>query len=132
MYRGWAERRHMRVREICSTEQTTLPILDIAGFGAFRVLNEEAGLHVWEEGEGSRLVARVRVCEGPIEIARGSDAYRRLEQLLVNAGDGASIARRYRQKPDTLVRDARKGWRSGRLNAVLAGDFDLIGPLSEA
>ena len=29
--------------------------------------------------------------------------------------------------PAPLVRDSKAGWRSGRLDAVLGGDFDLIG-----
>jgi ATP-dependent Clp protease ATP-binding subunit ClpC len=34
--------------------------------------------------------------------------------------------RRYRRDPSPLVRDAVRGWRTGRLDSVLAGDFDLI------
>ena len=43
--------------------------------------------------------------------------------------DGASgnqIVRRYREHPTPLVRDAVRNWRTGRLDAVLAGAFDLI------
>jgi ATP-dependent Clp protease ATP-binding subunit ClpC len=36
------------------------------------------------------------------------------------------IVRRYRDKPSPLVRDSVRGWRTGRLNRVLDGDFDLI------
>jgi len=39
------------------------------------------------------------------------------------------IVRRYRDKPSPLVRDTLAGWRTGRLDRVLAGDFDLQGRL---
>jgi ATP-dependent Clp protease ATP-binding subunit ClpC len=35
--------------------------------------------------------------------------------------------RRYRDEPSPLVRDFTGGWRTGRLDLVLAGDFDVIG-----
>jgi hypothetical protein len=35
-------------------------------------------------------------------------------------------ARRYRSDPSPLVRNMNGAWRSGRLDAVLADDFDLI------
>jgi ATP-dependent Clp protease ATP-binding subunit ClpC len=35
--------------------------------------------------------------------------------------------RRYRERPSPLVRDSRLGWRSGRLDFVLDGNFDLLG-----
>ncbi len=131
MYRAWAERRHMRTREASSTARNQPTILDVTGFGAFRTLSEEAGLHVWEEAEGLRMVARVRVCAGPTEDTPAARTYQNLADLLAHAGDGAVIVRRYRSEPHALVRDARKGWRSGRLAAVLSGDFDLIGTLRD-
>ena len=36
------------------------------------------------------------------------------------------VVRRYRERPSPLVRDARAGWRTGRLDRVLGGDFDVI------
>jgi hypothetical protein len=38
----------------------------------------------------------------------------------------AQIVRRYRQRPSPLVRDTIGGWRTGRIDRVLAGDFDLF------
>jgi ATP-dependent Clp protease ATP-binding subunit ClpC len=38
----------------------------------------------------------------------------------------ATIVRRYRERPTPLVRDAVRNWRTGRLDAVLAGSFDLV------
>ncbi|MEE8116754.1 MAG: hypothetical protein V3T28_06580 [Gemmatimonadales bacterium] len=36
------------------------------------------------------------------------------------------ITRRYREEPSPLVRDSTRGWRSGRLDRILDGDFNLI------
>ena len=46
---------------------------------------------------------------------------------LAAAGAGSNaVVRRYRQQPSPLVRDGVVGWRTGRLDLVLGGDFDLI------
>jgi hypothetical protein len=37
-----------------------------------------------------------------------------------------SVVRRYREDPAPLVRDSVRGYRTGRLDRVLAGDFDLF------
>ena len=37
-----------------------------------------------------------------------------------------TVVRRYRFEPTPLVRDAVRGFRTGRLDRVLAGDFDLF------
>jgi ATP-dependent Clp protease ATP-binding subunit ClpC len=37
----------------------------------------------------------------------------------------AVVVRRYRPGPAPLVRDSVRGYRTGRLDRVLAGDFDL-------
>jgi ATP-dependent Clp protease ATP-binding subunit ClpC len=125
MYRRWSQLRRMTVSEFTASGT----ILHVTGFGAFDVLNEEAGLHVWEDGDGKRAVARVRVVASALEMNSG-DPGLAFERLLDSAGDSTMIVRRYRGEPDMLVRDARKGWRSGKLDAVLAGNFDLIGMMS--
>ena len=56
-------------------------------------------------------------------------AYREFVRLLSRSGDANPVIRRYRGDPAPLVRDLRRGWRSGRIEAVLAGDFDLMGAL---
>jgi len=76
-----------------------------------------------------RWQVRVRVVAQPIDPAEpGSDGLR--QQALAALGDGAGnmleIVRRYREEPSPLRRDSVRGWRTGRLDRVLAGDFDLI------
>ena len=42
------------------------------------------------------------------------------------------VVRYYREEPSPLVRDCRRGWRSGKLDRVLEGDFDLLGEVHAA
>lgn len=41
------------------------------------------------------------------------------------------MVRIYRERPDPLVKDRSRGWRTGRLDRVLGGDFDLLGDCAE-
>jgi ATP-dependent Clp protease ATP-binding subunit ClpC len=134
MYEAWAERRHMQFETLAPGAGKTGPsLLRVTGFGAFRVLAAERGLHVLEDGAGRtvrRTVARVRVAAGPREDPPRTSLHRALADLLDAAGETATVTRRYRETPP-LVRDARAGWRTGRLDAVIGGDFDLIGLMAD-
>ncbi len=48
------------------------------------------------------------------------------EKALAAVPASAFVVRRYRFEPSPLVRDARRGWRSGRVREVMAGNFDLL------
>jgi hypothetical protein len=41
-------------------------------------------------------------------------------------GDPVAVVRRYRLDASPLVRDVSQGWRTGRHELVLNGDFDLL------
>ncbi len=131
MYRDWAENRHMQMSEVkAGNGIDALPILLISGFGAERVLKRECGLHVLElsgGGDGaSRATARVRLAGAPL----GDIPAARLPRMLIEALDKApresAMVRRYRGEPSPLVRSADGSWRTGKLDAVLRGDFDLM------
>ncbi|HTO81192.1 MAG TPA: AAA family ATPase, partial [Methylomirabilota bacterium] len=131
MYTQWSERRRMQL-EVCVPARGLGPtILKVSGFGAFRTLDNEAGLHVLdsEVEDGRRTVARVRTAPAPWEEPRPADAHRDFTRLLTRAGEASAVVRRYRDGAAPLVRDVKGGWRSGRLEAVLDGDFDLLGAL---
>jgi ATP-dependent Clp protease ATP-binding subunit ClpC len=130
MYRAWAGNRRMQIAEFPGEQSTSLPLLLISGFGAHRCLSQEIGLHVLEltdDDDGPRrATARVRVVTTPLEDL-GADKLRlALHEALSRAGSSNAVVRRYRGAPAPLVRDVAGGWRSGRLEAVLRGDFDLI------
>lgn len=135
MYRAWAGKRRMKLSELVARHPKGAPILLVTGFGAFRTLQAEAGLHVLEDDQRSggarRVVARVVTVSGGSEDFTGPDTYAHAEGLLAGASRATpSIVRRYREHPAPLVRDLGAGWRSGRFGEVIAGDFDLIGEIN--
>jgi hypothetical protein len=75
----------------------------------------------------SRVVARVRVAPtaGATSQHQESDSDALVRALSAEAAS-AYVVRRYRFEPSPLVRDARRGWRSGRVREVMAGNFDLF------
>ncbi|HEX4951829.1 MAG TPA: AAA family ATPase [Thermoanaerobaculia bacterium] len=136
MYRAWAQRRNMRLTELEERLPPHGPFRFLAGISGFAALDEladEDGLHVLETPAGDksfhRCQVRVRVAPQPDHAA--GQAARELAQAAraaFAAADGGRprIVRRYRRLPSPLVRDSVRGWRTGRLDLVLYGRFDLI------
>jgi ATP-dependent Clp protease ATP-binding subunit ClpC len=130
MYAGWARRRGMRFERLDPGEH----LYAVSGLGAGALLARESGLHLLEvpeegreDGRAERLHALVQVAVTP---PRPSDEREsrpvRARALLQSATRGESVVRRYRAEPTPLVRDAVRGYRTGRFDRVLAGDFDLF------
>jgi ATP-dependent Clp protease ATP-binding subunit ClpC len=129
MYRRWADRRRMQLTEIRPRDGNGMPILHVTGFGAFRTLAAEIGLHVLEDPaqeNARRIVARVVRVAGPEQELPAPGAFAAAADLLAAQPNSTTIIRRYRQAPSPMVRDIAHGWRTGRLDAVLGGDFDLL------
>jgi ATP-dependent Clp protease ATP-binding subunit ClpC len=130
MYRHWAVRRRVQISDIKDDAGRAPTILHFTGFGAFRTLQAEAGLHVLEEQMADttrRLVARVTVVAGPDQYLPSAGRFVAVTKLMADVPGRPAIVRRYREEPAPIVRDAVRGWRTGRLDAVLGGDFDLMG-----
>jgi len=130
MYQRWASKRRMQQQIL--VEGPARVVLAISGFGAYQILAPETGLHVWDiptsEHASARFQVTVRVAPQPDE-PRYDDRARReqAEQILASAAQPAlGVVRRYREEPSPLVRDNVAGWRTGRLDRVLDGDFDLL------
>lgn len=135
MYGAWARLRGMRLADLQSDGADEAPrALAIAGFAAYRLLEPENGLHVLEWDEpGTRVhrraTVRVRVRPQPSEPADdGIDGLRRQADAVLGAPGPLTtkIVRRYREQPSPLVKDSVRGWRTGRIERVLKGDFDVI------
>jgi ATP-dependent Clp protease ATP-binding subunit ClpC len=93
--------------------------LDVGGFAAWQALRAEAGLHVLETRVGDhelRRRVRVQVAPDPADATAAASS----------ADTDTLVCRRYDDEPAPLVRDSVRGWRTGRLDRVLAGDFDLF------
>jgi ATP-dependent Clp protease ATP-binding subunit ClpC len=133
MYRGWSSSRHMQVEE--AVTEADVPILVVSGFGAQRILSRECGLHILEIADGgnssSRAAARVRLAVTPLEDMPPVKMRAALARAFEQAIQPSGVVRRYRAGPSPLVRNADGSWRSGKFDAVLRGDFDLL-PAVEA
>lgn len=130
MYRGWAAARNMQLSEVMAKVKEP-PLLVVGGFGAYRTLSHEAGLHVLEmpaeEKTVGRIMARAKVAPAPLGEVPPNKLHAALAVALSRAAPSNVLIRRYRNGASPLVRDMVAGWRTGRLDAVLSGDFDLIG-----
>jgi ATP-dependent Clp protease ATP-binding subunit ClpC len=127
MYRAWSGNRHMQTSELDGS-RAQLPALVVSGFGAHRVLARECGLHIFElAGNGaSRATARVRLVATPLGDVPAHKLQKDIAAALEQAPRPSTVVRRYRRDPAPLVRNADGSWRTGRLDAVLRGDFDLL------
>jgi ATP-dependent Clp protease ATP-binding subunit ClpC len=142
MYRSWSRKRRMQTTVVAEQgdEATHLLLLSVCGFAAYRLLAPEAGLHVFESPRPEhaslkRATARVRVAPQPDEplsykgkklTAQAAEAFAAAAGAGGSSASGPAIVRRYREEPSPLVRDSVRGWRTGRIDRVFGGDFDLI------
>jgi ATP-dependent Clp protease ATP-binding subunit ClpC len=130
MYSGWARRRGMRLDRLDGGDHLYL----VSGLGAETLLEGEAGLHVLEvpeegreDGRTDRIHAIVEVVASPVVAAAENEApAARARSLFAGSPTPETVVRRYREQPAPLVRDSVRGYRTGRLDRVLAGDFDLF------
>ena len=137
MYLDWANRRRMRVevlhRDEPNSSQPYRLILAVTGFGSYSILAPESGLHVLQRPtaatkfERSKVHVRVLPQTGaPPEPGRSGLGRQAEEALAQEHPADLKVVRRYQRDPSPLVRDAVRGWRTGRLDQVLAGNFDII------
>jgi ATP-dependent Clp protease ATP-binding subunit ClpC len=138
MYQAWANKRRMRLTvldERGGEDNSPYNFLAaVSGFGAYLVLSAETGLHVFELPDYGQVPQRAKIQVQVIpqaDVPEGPDRGD-LKQQAQAAFEGdqdhtPAIVRRYRKHPSPLVRDSVRGWRTGRLDRVLGGDFDLFG-----
>jgi len=136
MYEAWARQRGMRIAVLKPSARYAGDTvwLAVSGFSSYVALAPEDGLHVLEwgsnaEGGVKRVSVRVRVLAQPPVPVRGGEAeltQQAAESLASAPAPQPTIVRRYRGTPSPLVRDSVRGWRTGRLERVLAGDFDIV------
>jgi ATP-dependent Clp protease ATP-binding subunit ClpC len=131
MYESWALGRGMTMERIGQGR-----LFCVSGLGAGEILMRESGLHVLElisqSEQGDRLVERVScvvevVARDPRHGAEGTEIAAAAAGALRTAALVPTVVRRYRPAPTPLVRDAVRGYRTGKIDRVLAGDFDLFG-----
>ncbi|MEM7765084.1 MAG: AAA family ATPase [Pseudomonadota bacterium] len=132
MYRQWAKRRGMRIQVLPTAASRYHTLLKITGFGSFGLVEQESGLHVFEVPAGDSQFDRIRVRvqvaplpQQPEEFT--SDGGQRATEIVDGFKSGkVVIVRRYREAPSPLARDSIRGWRTGRLEFLLEGNFDIL------
>ncbi len=131
MYAAWADRRGMPLERLTAAEPPDGEHLLLAGgLGAAVLLAPEEGLHVEERGRGAeteRITALVAIAPRGPDTRDAADVAALARRLLAGRPAAPAIVRRYRERPSPLVRDAVRGFRTGRLERLLAGDLDLAG-----
>jgi ATP-dependent Clp protease ATP-binding subunit ClpC len=137
MYIKWAEKRLMKYEILdegfAGSLQDYSCIMAFSGFAAYSILELEAGLHVIEsldkDKKLTRFHVRVQVAPQPSTPENNAKAMLVHAQSLFKQGADRSrrIIRRYQTAPTPLVRDNIRKWRTGRLDRVLDGNFDVIG-----
>ncbi len=129
MYHAWAGLRHMEWR-VLEAAPGGATLVSIGGFAAMTLLEPEAGLHVFDRhGPQASRPCRVRVSVAaqPSAPATGKAELQAARAALQPAlGATPVIVRRYRREPSPEARDRVRGWRTGRLERVLGGEFDLM------
>jgi ATP-dependent Clp protease ATP-binding subunit ClpC len=132
MYVQWADRCGMHLERLDAQDGAHL--LAVSGLGCGEILRAESGVHVLEpvdeERDGSPVVDRdqvhvVVVARLPHAGSGSDDVVHATRTAIAGAGAPSVIVRRYRPGKAPLVRDSVRGYRTGRLERVLAGDFDL-------
>lgn len=125
MYRAWAEKRRMHLGDQ-GDDGGNRQFLVVSGFGAHRALSREEGLHVLDApgDSGTRVTARVRLVSVALSDPPVGKQRNAILAALDQAPPSTTIVRRYRDEPP-LARSGDGKWRSGRLDLVLQGNFDL-------
>ncbi|MCP4137015.1 MAG: AAA domain-containing protein [bacterium] len=139
MYLEWAKKRRMKYTVLKEQDGGGMEpytfIIAVSGFGAYSILKPESGLHVLEtpkdgndEKNFKRYNVHVQVIDQPESpLKRQETLLAQAEQTIASFDTGTStIVRRYRRDPSPLVRDSVRKWRTGRLDRVIEGDFDLL------
>ena len=133
MYSRWADNRGMRIDDLEATSGER--VCAVTGLGCGEILIRENGLHVMEldreRPDGEHVTERVSVVVQVTPWEPGPEReHGALTELARRAFERASVApsvvRRYRLEPAPLARDAQRGYRTGRVDRVLEGDFDLF------
>jgi len=139
MYRAWAKKRRMKFEVLSESKNRDLQyqpyqlLAAVSGYAAYHLLSLENGLHLFEVPKAERTFhhskAQVLIVPQP-EKPAGSDPkeWRAQAGSLLAAAKKESpvIVRRYREEPSPLVRDSVRHWRTGRIDRVFGGDFDLF------
>jgi len=137
MYTQWAKRRGMQCESLLErpggTDKAYRAVLAISGFAVYPILAVEQGIHEMEvpgsKGKAVHHRVHVRVSpqsEEPIFGGRESELAQAEAVFSATEPGNLHVVRRYREEPSPLVRDSVRKFRTGRIDLVWRGDFDLF------
>jgi len=131
MYVAWGERRGMLVRRLDIEDGGE--VFAVSGLGAATILAPEAGIHVLElpgddeQRTVDRVAVGVELAPWPPTRGHGDEPPEAAaREALAEVSIATQVVRRYRYDPSPLVRDSVRRYRTGRLDRVLGGDFDVF------
>ena len=140
MYRKWADTRGMLLKTVDDAEDQGAKtkrhrvLLSVSGLAAYTILENEHGVHTLENSrdnpnETEKTAVQVYVApqrEASSTTHRQSVFEQAAEAIQSTNSNELRVVRRYQEAPTPLVRDRVRGWRTGRLDLVLAGNFDIL------
>jgi len=130
MYEAWAHARGMQVERLDAAPGRH--VLAVSGLGCWQIIHPEDGLHVLEHPAAEarpsdRETARVTVAPRDTRPTPDGSGLADAARLALDSAPVANVVvRRYLLGPSPLVRDSVRGYRTGHLEQVLAGAFDLF------
>jgi ATP-dependent Clp protease ATP-binding subunit ClpC len=126
MYAAWAARAGAVVHKLAQRREPYRRAFLLEGLGVHATLAPEAGVHVLERSPHRKVrrVAAAEVLVAPWPGLPGDDAAAAAAAL--TPATGTPVVRRYQHDPTPLVRDRVRGYRTGRIDHVLSGGFDLF------
>ncbi len=131
MFEQWGKQRNMRFHRFNKSEEADEVALNytVTGFGAYTILLQEVGYHVFEvdEAQSGKVVKhKVKVSVLPMELEdyrkkNLGSAIQRFKAIKTYKN-----AKRYRLKKSPFVKDLNRNHQTGKIEKVLAGYFDVV------
>lgn len=140
MYSNWADLRNMQLTPLDRApysliDDSIVATYQISGLASQALLQNETGIHLWDTISNSgfkaksniRLQVHVNVLQPPAGPVNDTQTLLDFveNELKTRVDRFPGITRRYALAPP-LVRDSKTNSRTGKLNRVLEGNFDLI------
>lgn len=135
MYRKWAKKRRMKIEAMnyrSNTENEQMAVWAVSGFGVFEILEKEEGIHLWEykneSNQPKKSMANIHILGLPNNSSDTSiELFEKVwfSYLPAQTNDSMQVTRRYVSASSPLVIDKVANWRTGNLDDVLSGNFDL-------
>mgnify|MGYP001799390235 CR=1 FL=1 len=139
MYKAWGRQRGMVVKHLETENNNKVHHYLVTGFAARQILEQETGLHVWEEGKMQKTgndqpqkTQRYRIGVDCIPCPKVSANASELMEVLKSEMNGSTehdkkLLRSYKFGKQSMIKDHVNNWQSTKTDQILSGNFDLMG-----